>query len=95
MAVCKYKYKHLINLIVTQQTGETPLHCAARSGNAEAVNALLKAGSKVDEKDPVSMFWKYEIEFCILHAFPREYAYQTEGLAENNIGVVYIHQWWT
>ena len=56
MAVCKYKYKHLINLIVTQQTGETPLHCAARSGNAEAVNALLKAGSKVDEKNPVSMF---------------------------------------
>ena len=52
MVVCRYMY---INLIVTQQTGKTPLHDAARSGNAEVVNALLKAGSKVDEKDEVSM----------------------------------------
>ena len=43
------------NQIVTQQMGETPLHHAARSGKAEVVNALLKAGSKVDEKDKVSM----------------------------------------
>ena len=45
-------------LIVTQQTGETPLHHAARSGNTEVVNALLKAGSKVDKKDKVSMLRK-------------------------------------
>ncbi|KAL5502789.1 hypothetical protein EMCRGX_G009613 [Ephydatia muelleri] len=32
-------------------TEKTPLHCAAISENAEVVNALLKAGSKVDEKD--------------------------------------------
>ena len=32
------------------------------------VNALLKAGSMVDEKDKVSMLLKYEIELCILHA---------------------------
>ena len=58
----------------------TPLHFAARSGNAKAVNALLEAGSKVDAKDKVSMFRKYDIEFSIFHAFPREYACQTEGL---------------
>ena len=46
----------------------TPLHCAAIRGNAEVVNALLKARSKVDEKDEVSMFLKYEIELCTLHA---------------------------
>ena len=56
MAVCKHTYRYLVNLIVTQQIGKTPLHCAARSGNAEVVDALLKAGSKVDEKDKVSMF---------------------------------------
>ena len=49
---------HFVNLIVTQQSGETPLHHAVRSGNAEMVNALLKAGSKVDEKDQVSMLGK-------------------------------------
>ena len=48
----------LLNLIVTQQSGKTPLHHAARSGNADMVNALLKAGSKVDEKDEVSMLRK-------------------------------------
>ena len=48
-------YTHFVHLIVTQQSGETPLHHAAKSGNAEVVNALLKAGSKVDEKDQVSM----------------------------------------
>ena len=50
--------------------GKTPLHHAAtcRSGNTEVVNALLKAGSKVDEKDPVSMLCKYEVELCTLHA---------------------------
>ena len=55
MVVFMYMYIHFINLIVTQQTRETPLHHAARSGNAEMVNALLKAGSKGDEKDEVSM----------------------------------------
>ena len=48
-------YRHLVNLIVTQQWGKTPLHCAAMRGNAEVVDALLKAGSKVDEIDKVSM----------------------------------------
>ena len=47
-------YIHFVNLIVTQQRGKTPLHHAARSGNTEVVNALLTAGSKVDEKDEVS-----------------------------------------
>ena len=60
MVVCRYMYIHFVNLIVTQQTGKTPLHDAARSGNAEVVNALLKAGSKVDEKDEVSMLCKYQ-----------------------------------
>ena len=55
MVVCRL---HFVNLIVTQQSGETPLHHAVRSGNAEMVNALLKAGSKVDEKDEVSMLGK-------------------------------------
>ena len=59
---------HLANLIVTQQSGLTPLHRAAMNGNAEVVNALLTAGSKVDEKSKVNMVWKYEIEVCILHA---------------------------
>ena len=58
MVVCRYMYIHFVNLIVTQQMGKTPLHHAARSGNAEVVNALLKAGSKVDEKDQVSMLGK-------------------------------------
>ena len=55
MSVCRNMYIHFVYLIVTQQTGETPFHHAARSGNSEVVNALLKAGSKVDEKDGVSM----------------------------------------
>ena len=54
MVVCKCTYIHFVNL-VTQQSGKTPLHDAAESGNTEVVNALLKAGSKVDEKDGVSM----------------------------------------
>ena len=40
--------------------GRTPLHDAAMSGNTEMVNALLMVGSKVDEKDVVSMLRKYE-----------------------------------
>ena len=56
MAVCKDMYIHFVNPIVTQQTGRTPLHHAAESGNAEVVNALLEAGSKVDEKNKVTMF---------------------------------------
>ena len=55
MSVCRNMYIHFVYLIVTQQRGETPLHHAAWSGNTEVVNALLKAGSKVDEKDVVSM----------------------------------------
>ena len=58
MVVCKCTYIHFVNLIVTQQSGKTPLHDAAMSGNTEVVNALLKAGSKVDEKDKVSMLRK-------------------------------------
>ena len=58
MSVYRHMYIHSVNLIVTQQTGETSLHHAVRSGNAEVVNALLKAGSKVDEKDQVSMLGK-------------------------------------
>ena len=57
MAVCRYMYIHCDNLIVTQQMGETPLHHAASSGDAEMVNTLLKAGSKVDEKDKVSYYF--------------------------------------
>ena len=68
MVVCRHMYIHFVNLIVTQQTGETPLHHAARSGNAKVVNALLTAGSKVDEKDKVSMLRKHEVELCTLHA---------------------------
>ena len=52
--VCRYMYIHFFNLIVTQQMEETSVHDAARSRNAEVVNALLKAGSKVDENDQVS-----------------------------------------
>ena len=48
-------YIHFANQTVTQQGGVTPLHHAAMWGNAEVVDALLKAGSKADEKDEVSM----------------------------------------
>ena len=48
----RYMYIHFVNLIVTEQAGKTPLHHAARS---EVVNALLKAGSKVDETDQVNI----------------------------------------
>ena len=44
------------NHIVTQQMGMTPLLYAAAQGKAEVVNALLKAGSKFDQKNKVSMF---------------------------------------
>ena len=56
VAVCRHMYINYVNLIVTQQIGKTPLHDAAMSGDAEVVNAPLKARSKVDEKDKVSMF---------------------------------------
>ena len=55
MSVCRHMQIHLI---VTQQTEETPLYNAARSGNTEVVDALLKAGSMVDEMDQVSMLGK-------------------------------------
>ena len=45
-----------LNEMFTQQTGMTALHYAAMQQKAEVVNALLKAGSKVDEKDKVCMF---------------------------------------
>ena len=46
---------HVHSFCVTQQAGKTPLHHAAWSGNAEVVNALRKAGSKVDETDQVNI----------------------------------------
>ena len=55
-------------ILLTQQRAKTPLHDAATSGKAEVVNALLTAGSNVDETDKVSMLCKYEIELCIPHA---------------------------
>ena len=60
MDVCRYMNIHFVNTIVTQQAGITPLHIAASAEvvNAKAVNALLQAGFKVDEKSQVSMFWK-------------------------------------
>ena len=33
--------------------GNSTLHCAAQKGNIDVVNALVKAGSKVNEKDEV------------------------------------------
>ena len=62
-----------VNLIVTQQSGETPLHQVAMSGNAEVVNALLRAGSKVDEKDQVSMLCKSEIVYS-MHVHVEDYS---------------------
>ena len=41
--------------IFFQQTGMIPLHYAAWEGIVEVVNVLVKAGSKVDEKNNVSM----------------------------------------
>ena len=55
MSVCRNMYIHFFNLIVTQQRAKTSLHDAATSGNAEVVNALLTAGSNIDEKNEVSM----------------------------------------
>ena len=45
----------LLTAIFAQQDGLTPLHYAARQRNADVVNVLVKAGSKVDEKEKVSM----------------------------------------
>ena len=45
----------LLTAIFSQQNGLTPLHYAARQRNADVVNLLVKAGSKVDEKENVSM----------------------------------------
>ena len=73
MSVCKYMYIHFVNLIFTQQMEETPLHYAAMSGNTEVVNALLKAGSKVDEKDQVSMNLQFIEEVALPHAYSCKY----------------------
>ena len=35
--------------------GVTALICAAQNGNIDVLNALVKAGSKVNEKDEVIM----------------------------------------
>ena len=45
----------LLTAIFAQQNELTPLHCAAQQGNIDVVNVLIKAGSKVDEKENVSM----------------------------------------
>ena len=68
MCSCLYASTCTFILIVTHKRRKTPLHYAAMRGNDEVVNALLEAGSKVDEKDEVNMFLKYEIELCTLHA---------------------------
>ena len=66
MAICRYMYIHFVNLIVTQQSGETPLHHAVTSGNADLVYALPhKTGFKVDVTYKVNMLRKYEIVACI------------------------------
>ena len=44
-----------LTAIFVQQTGLIPLHHAAWDGNVEVVNVLVKAGSKIDEKNNVSM----------------------------------------
>ena len=49
-------YIHLIKMaILCQQSGMTPLHRAAHQGNSDVVKALIKAGSKVDEKEKASI----------------------------------------
>ena len=40
-------------VILSLQTGAIALHCAAQEGYIDVVNALVKAGSKVNEKDEV------------------------------------------
>ena len=54
-AICRYLYIHLINCNIAQQMGKTPLYWAAVRGMSDAVNALVKAGCNVNEKDNVSM----------------------------------------
>ena len=44
-----------LTAIFVQQTGLIPLHYAAWDGHVEVVNVLVKAGSKIDEKNDVSM----------------------------------------
>ena len=39
--------------ILSLQMGVTALMCAAQKGNIDVINALVKAGSKVNEKDEV------------------------------------------
>ena len=49
-------YIHVIKTaILCQQSGMTPLHRAASQGNSDVVKALIKAGSKVDEKEKASI----------------------------------------
>ena len=45
----------LLTAILCHQSGMTPLHRAAHQGNSEVVKALIKAESKVDEKDKASI----------------------------------------
>ena len=45
----------LLTAIFVQQEGLTPLHFAAIGGNSDVVKILIKAGSKIDEKENVSM----------------------------------------
>ena len=49
----------------SQQGGKTPLHHAVMKPYAEVVTALLKAGSKVDEKDEVRLNCVYSMHVLI------------------------------
>ena len=44
-----------INCNIAQQMGIIPLHCAAVRGMSDAVKALLKAISNMNEKDKASI----------------------------------------
>ena len=55
-AICRYLYILInINCNIAQQMGIIPLHCAAVRGMSDAVKALLKAISNMNEKDKASI----------------------------------------
>ena len=45
----------LLTEIFVQQEGLTPLHYAAIGGNSDVVKILIKAGSRIVEKENVSI----------------------------------------
>ena len=55
LVVCSDCMFTLLTEIFAQQERLTPLHYAACQRNADVVNLLVMAGSKVDEKETVSM----------------------------------------